>query len=103
MQSDRSPWRTRLEAGLAAGFSESGQWRNVTLFQQAANQAGAPEVDCYVLSDRDVMRSYCQAVGHRWPYADETAESVWLYGVTFNNDTQQIDVVKAYERTQATA
>jgi hypothetical protein len=63
----------------------------------------APEVDCYVLSDRDVMQAYCQAVGYPWPYADDAAASVWLYGVTFNIETQQIDVVKAYERTQASA
>jgi hypothetical protein len=47
------------------------------------------------------MKAYCQAVGHPWPYADETADSVWLYGVTFNIETGQIEVVKAYERTQA--
>jgi hypothetical protein len=63
----------------------------------------APEVDCYALSDRDVMKAYCRAVGHPWPYADDKADSVWLYGVTFNIDTQQIEVVKAYERTSATA
>jgi hypothetical protein len=63
----------------------------------------SPEVDCYVLSDRDVMKAYCQAVGHPWPYADDTAGSVWLYGVTFNIETGQIEVVKAYERTQAAA
>jgi hypothetical protein len=63
----------------------------------------APEVDCYVLSDRDVMQAYCQAVGHPWPYADETADGIWLYGVTFNIKTGQIEVVKAYERTQAVA
>ena len=38
VQPNRSPWRTRLEAGVAADFSESGQWRGVTLVQQAANQ-----------------------------------------------------------------
>lgn len=63
----------------------------------------SPEVDCYVLSDRDVMQSYCQAVGHPWPYADDTADSVWLYGVTFNIVSGQIEVVKAYERTSAAA
>ncbi|MFC4295933.1 AMP-binding protein [Novosphingobium tardum] len=38
VQSNRSPWRTRLEAGVAADFSESGQWLGVTLVQQAATQ-----------------------------------------------------------------
>ena len=39
VQTSRSPWRARLGTGVAAGFIESGQWRGVTLFQQAANQA----------------------------------------------------------------
>lgn len=39
VQPSRDPWRTRLEAGVAAGFIDSGQWRGVTLFQQAENQA----------------------------------------------------------------
>lgn len=39
VQHSRSPWRTRLGTGVAAGFIESGQWRGVTLFQEAANQA----------------------------------------------------------------
>lgn len=39
VQHSRDPWRTRLEAGVAAGFIDSGQWRGVTLFQQAENQA----------------------------------------------------------------
>jgi hypothetical protein len=33
----------------------------------------------------------------------DTADCVWLYGVTFNIETGQIEVVKAYERTSATA
>lgn len=65
--------------------------------------SAAPDVDCYVLSDHDVMRDYCQSLGHPAPYPDESPESVWLYGVTFNIDTRQIEVVKAYERTSASA
>ena len=62
-----------------------------------------PDVDCYVLSDHRVMQDYCQFIGHPEPYVDENPDSVWLYAVTFNIDNQQIEVVKAYERTPATA
>ena len=49
------------------------------------------------------MRDYCQSIGHPEPYPDGNPDSVWLYGVTFNIDTRQIEVVKAYERTSAAA
>lgn len=62
-----------------------------------------PDVDCYVMSDHQVMRDYCQSIGHPAPYPDGNPDSVWLYGVTFNIDTQLIEVVKAYERTSAAA
>lgn len=62
-----------------------------------------PDVDCYVMSDHQVMREYCQSNRHPEPYPDGSPESVWLYGVTFNIDTQLIEVVKAYERTSAAA
>ncbi|RQW39373.1 cyclohexanecarboxylate-CoA ligase [Novosphingobium sp. LASN5T] len=39
VQTSRSSWQTRLETDVAAGFIESGQWRGVTLFHQAAYQA----------------------------------------------------------------
>lgn len=63
----------------------------------------APDVDCYVMANHDVMRGYCQFVGHPEPYPDESPDSVWLYGVTFSIDTRQIEVVKAYERISAPA
>lgn len=62
-----------------------------------------PDVDCYVLRDHQMMRDYCQSIGHPAPYLDGNPCSVWLYGVTSNIDTQLIEVVKAYERTSATA
>lgn len=62
-----------------------------------------PDVDCYVLSAHQVMMDYCQSIGHPAPYPDGNPDSVWLYGVTFNIDTQLIEVVKAYERTSAAA
>ena len=49
------------------------------------------------------MRDYCQSIGHPVPYPDGNPDSVWLYGVTFNIDTQLIEVVMAYERISAAA
>ena len=50
-----------------------------------------------------MIQDYCQFIGHPEPYPEGSLESVWLYAVTFNIDTRQIEVVKAYERTSATA
>lgn len=63
----------------------------------------SPQVDCYVMADHAVMEDYCSAGGHPFPCPDESIDSVWLYGVTFDINTRQIEVVKAYERTPATA
>jgi hypothetical protein len=69
-------------------------------FAKLHNEDGTvePWVDCYFVSTINWMRDWCDMMGLTFPLPDDVTKQPWCFSVVWNEDTGEIDCVKAYLR-----
>ena len=69
-------------------------------FAKLHNEDGTvePWVDCYFVSTINWMRDWCEMMGLTFPLPDDVTKQPWCFSVVWNEDTGEIDCVKAYLR-----
>ena len=69
-------------------------------FAKLHNEDGTvePWVDCYFVSTINWMRDWCEMMGLTFPLPDDVTKQPWCFSVVWNEDTGEIDCVKAYIR-----
>lgn len=55
-------------------------------------------VDVYIISTIKYMKQYCLDIGQNFPLPDDITEQPWCFSVVYNDDTGEINCVKAYIR-----
>lgn len=57
-----------------------------------------PWVDVYIISTSNYMREWCKDNGLTFPLPDDLDSQPWCFSVVYNEDTSEINNVKAYIR-----
>ena len=55
-------------------------------------------VDVYIISTINYMKQYCLDIGQDFPLPDDVTEQPWCFSVVYNDDTGEVNCVKAYIR-----